>query len=138
MAAAAGLHPILGEPIATAIITDPVISLPEKGDVPQGKDDRGWKSDTLLLFVIGIIISIIIFIVIISIYDVIKEGLIVSYTNELSQNSDIADTLEKAMRMRIESEASLSLAMAFSLIAIAVAVALLPLLFLAYYKVASN
>lgn len=131
----AGLHPILGEPIAAVLVTDPVISLPKKANVPQGKDDR--KSDTLLLFVIGIIISILIFIVIISIYDVIKESLIASYTSELSQNPLVSDNAEKALKMRLESEASLNLSMAFSLIAILIAITLLPLLFLAYYKVSA-
>lgn len=134
-----GIYGGLAGSITSMLADDDIVGTPQNSGIPQGKDDKCWdKSNTPLLFVIGIIISIIIFVVIISIYDVIKERLIVSYTDELSYSPFIAETAEKALKMRLESEASLNLSMAFSLIAIFIAIALLPMLFLAYYKVASN
>ncbi len=74
------------------------------------------------------------FVIIISIYDVIKEHLVVEYTRRISKDPNVAKNDRQAAKMNIEAEASYAVVASFSFIAVMMGVIILPFLFYAYHS----
>lgn len=90
------------------------------------------SDNSLIVLVIGIIITLVIFIVIISIYDVIKERIIVKYTRTISKDKRVVTTDEEAEKINLTARASFDVSVAFSVISAIIAAITLPILFFAY------
>lgn len=124
---------LAGEPVITLLASQPgIIATPQASRVPM-KDDT--PDDTLAVLLIAILISVIVFVVIISIYDVIKERLVVMYTADIAKNPIIAKSAKKAAKMNIEAQASYDVVVTFSMITTSIALIILPILFLAYHNI---
>lgn len=122
--------PVVGHP-ATAFGV--VISTPESFEIPSGSSNRrDVKSNSLSALLIGIFITLIIFVLVVSIYDVIKECIIVRETRLLTSKRETFRAKEEVGKMNAAAEASYKVAVTFMAVAFAIALLLLPPLFYAY------
>ena len=104
----------------------------KRGRTNYPDTDNNPNDNSLIVLVIGIIITLVIFIVIISIYDVIKERIIVKYTRTISKDKRVVTTDEEAEKINLTARASFDVSVAFSIISAIIAAITLPILFFAY------
>jgi len=122
-----------------------VISVPESSKIPSGagkrrgidhpdsKDNGSNDGDgnNVKLLLIGIMITLIVFVLVISVYDVIKESIIVRETKRLGAAGN-SFSQKEVDNMNAAAEASYNVAVTFVIVTFAVALLFLPPLFYYY------
>jgi len=107
------------------------------GDVKDDadKDSGEEKNGSLLLLLVVIMITIIIFVTIIAAYDVIREKLSNHYAERALRNKRSHNTKQDIDRTLIANEEAYNSSIAFAFFSLAIALFVLPILFVAYYKI---
>ena len=83
---------------------------------------------------IGIFITLVIFVFIIAVYDVLKECIVLYYSRKLSHNEDVATSKAEARKIVATAEASFNVTVVFALFAMGVALITLPILFTIFLR----
>ena len=107
--------------------------------VRNGYDSNGRNivskdkaTGSLMLLLVVILITIIIFVAVLSVYDVIKEGIVNRYARRALLDPRSNNSPEDIQRTLIANEESYNAAVHFSIICILIAMIILPFLFYAY------
>jgi hypothetical protein len=98
----------------------------------NNKISKNKPSGSLMLLLVVIILTIIIFVAVLSVYDLIKEKIIVQHAKKALLNPRSRNTSDEIERTLIANRESYNATMHFSVVAIFIAVIFLPFLFYAY------
>lgn len=94
--------------------------------------DVSQERSSLVALLVGIMITLVVFVLIVSLYDLIKETIIVRETQRLGSDATTFPEQLEVAKMNAAAAASYNVAVSFTVVAFAIAVLLLPPLFALY------
>ena len=126
------LHPLETGLVAGVVAAPVDVDLPESNEKMRVKTVAGSHTG-LASLVVGILITFVIFIVIFSLYEIIKARLVLSETTSLIEEGVYPE--EDIHKVKGVAQASYNVAISFFVISLVIAIFALPFLFYIYQRV---